>query len=171
MISLNLPLNKSDVKNLKAGDYVLLTGSFLTGRDAAHKRLYECIVNKQTLPCSIKDQTIYYVGPCFNKEGIVTSAGPTTSGRMDKYAPALLNNGLIGMIGKGNRSKEVVDAIIANCGIYFAAIGGAGAVYANAITESKAVTYEDLGTEAIYKFTIKDFPVIVAIDAKGNTIY
>jgi fumarate hydratase subunit beta len=171
MKNINLPLNKGIVEGLSAGDYVLLSGEILTGRDAAHKRIYDCLNNKQALPCNIQNETIYFVGPCFDNNGKAISAGPTTAVRMDKYSPTLMDNGILGMIGKGNRGQNVVDSIVKNGAVYFAAVGGAGAIYANAIKDSKIIAYSDLGTEAIHRFKIVDFPVIVAIDSKGNTIY
>ncbi len=168
---ISLPIGDDDIKQLKAGDSVLLTGELLTGRDAAHKRIVEAI-DKGELPFEIKGQTIYYVGPCPAKEGaVIGSCGPTTSYRMDPYAPKLLDNGLKAMIGKGGRSKEVTDAIIRNGCVYFAAIGGAGAVYSERVKEAKVIAYDDLGTEAVRRLYVEDFPVIVAIDCKGNCIY
>ncbi len=164
------PFEKEELATLKAGDYVYITGTILTGRDAAHKRLFECMKNGTQLPVDIKGQGIYYVGPCF-KDCQPTSAGPTTSMRMDAYAPTLYQNGCLVSIGKGDRQQNVYDAIVKYGGVYFAAIGGAGAIYANAIKSARVVAYEDLGTEAIHKFTVENFPVIVAIDSNGNSIY
>ncbi len=170
-IKITLPLTDETVKNLKAGDSVLITGSMLTGRDAAHKRLYELIENNQPLPVDVDGEVIYYVGPAPAKPGhAVGPAGPTSSYRMDKYAPALLDRGLKGMIGKGKRSKEVIDSMKKNGCIYFAAIGGAAALISRSIKKIETLAYEDLGTEAIYRFTVEDFPAIVAIDAKGNSV-
>ncbi len=172
MKKITLPLKDEDIKNLKAGDSVLLTGSMITGRDAAHKRLFELIQKGENLPVDIKGETIYYVGPAPAKPPYtVGPAGPTSSYRMDKYAPSLLNNGLKGMIGKGARNKDVIDAIIKNGGIYFAAIGGAAALIAKSIKSEKLLCYEDLGTEAIRKYEVEDFPCIVVIDSRGNNIY
>ena len=169
---ITLPINESDIENLDAGDSVLLTGEIITGRDAAHKRLFELLEKKEELPVDIKGQIIYYVGPAPAKEGYaVGPAGPTSSYRMDKYTPVLLENGLKGMIGKGTRNKEVIESMIKNKAVYFAAIGGAAALISKSIKKSKALCYEDLGTEAICRYTVEDFPCIVAIDSKGNNIY
>ena len=166
---ISLPITDEDIAGLKAGDAVLLSGKLLTGRDAAHKRLVESLDN---LPVEIKGQTIYYVGPCPAKEGcVIGSCGPTTSYRMDPYAPTLMDNGLKAMIGKGTRSKEVVDAIVRNGCVYFAAIGGAGAMYSERVKQAKVIAYDDLGTEAIRELVVEDFPVIVAVDSLGNSIY
>jgi fumarate hydratase subunit beta len=168
----NTPLTKEVVYTLKAGDRVLLNGTIYTGRDAAHKRLFEMIERGEELPIDIKDQTIYYVGPCPAKPGqAIGSAGPTTSGRMDDYSPLLLDHGLRGMIGKGLRRKEVVDSMIKNDCVYFAAIGGAGALLAQAVKEAEVVAFPDLLSEAIYKLTVENFPVTVIIDNKGNDLY
>ncbi len=164
------PFQKDEIATLKAGDYVLLSGKILTGRDAAHKRLFDCIIKGEKLPVDIKNQGIYYVGPCF-KEGKALSAGPTTSMRMDAYAPTLYDNGIVASIGKGDRAQSVYDAIKKNGGVYFASIGGAGALYAKAIKSSRVLAYDDLGTEAIYLFEVEDFPLIVAIDVNGESIY
>lgn len=169
---INLPITDKDIKNLKAGDSVLLTGSIITGRDAAHKRLYELIEKGEELPVDIKGELIYYVGPAPAKPGYaVGPAGPTSSYRMDKYAPALLDLGLKGMIGKGARSQAVIDSIVKNNCVYFAAIGGAAALIAKSIKSEKLLCYEDLGTEAIRRYTVEDFPCIVAIDSEGNNVY
>lgn len=168
----NLPLTEETVNDLKAGDRVLLNGIIYTGRDAAHKRLAELINKTEALPMEIKDQIIYYVGPCPAKPGqAIGSAGPTTSGRMDAYAPLLMDNGLKGMIGKGLRNKQVVDSIIKNNAVYFAAIGGAGALLAEAIKEAEVIAFPDLGAEAIYRLKVEDFPVTVIIDNEGNDLY
>ena len=169
---INMPLTEEVVNDLKAGDRVLLNGIIYTGRDAAHKRLVELIQKGEDLPMDIKNQTIYYVGPCPAKPGqVIGSAGPTTSGRMDAYAPLLMKHGLKGMIGKGLRSQQVVDSIIKNNAVYFAAIGGAGALLAEAIKEAEVITFPDLGAEAIYKLRVENFPVTVIIDNKGNDLY
>ena len=169
---INLPITDEDIKNLKAGDSVLLTGSIITGRDAAHKRLYELIQNGEELPVSIKGELIYYVGPAPAKPGCaVGPAGPTSSYRMDKYAPSLMDLGLKGMIGKGARSQAVIDSIVKNKCVYFAAIGGAAALIAKSIKSEELLCYEDLGTEAIRRYTVEDFPCIVAIDSEGNNVY
>lgn len=169
---ITLPITDEDIKNLKAGDSVLLTGSIITGRDAAHKRLYELIQNGEKLPVDIKGELIYYVGPAPAKPGrAVGPAGPTSSYRMDKYAPSLLDLGLKGMIGKGARNKEVVDAIVRNKGVYLVAIGGAAALIAKSIKSEEILCYEDLGTEAVRRYEVEDFPCIVAIDSEGNNVY
>lgn len=172
MIKIDLPLNDEKIKSLKAGDNVFLNGKILTGRDAAHNRLFDCIEAGKELPFKITNQTIYYVGACPPKKGkICGSCGPTTSARMDSFTPLLLKNGLKGMIGKGDRKPEVYDAIKKYNAVYFAAIGGAGALYASCVTDLKKVAYDDLGTEAVLELTVEDFPVIVAIDCLGNSIF
>lgn len=169
---INVPLTDADAKSLRAGDYVYLSGTIYTARDAAHKRMYEALHNGEKLPIEMQDNVIYYMGPSPAREGRpIGSAGPTTSSRMDKYAPSLLDLGLKGMIGKGKRSGEVKDAIVRNDAVYFAAVGGAGALLSKSITASEVIAYDDLGTEAIRKLTIKDFPVIVVIDSEGNNLY
>lgn len=169
---ITLPITDEDIKNLKAGDSVLLSGSIITGRDAAHKRLYELIQKGEKLPVDIKGELIYYVGPAPAKLGYaVGPAGPTSSYRMDKYAPSLLDLGLKGMIGKGARNKEVVDAIVRNKGVYLVAIGGAAALIAKSIKSEEILCYEDLGTEAVRRYEVEDFPCIVAIDSNGNNVY
>lgn len=170
--SLNVPLSKQEIEELKNGDFVYLTGTIYTARDAAHKRMFECIERGEELPIDIKGQFIYYMGPSPAREGRpIGSAGPTTSGRMDKYTPKLLELGLGGMIGKGKRTPEVLNAIKKNKSIYFAAIGGAGALLSKAIIKSEVVAYDDLGTEAIRKLEVKDFPVIVVADSTGTMLY
>jgi fumarate hydratase subunit beta len=169
---INTPLTDKVINNLKAGDRVLLNGIIYTGRDAAHKRLAELIEKGEELPMDIMNQTIYYVGPCPAKPGqVIGSAGPTTSGRMDSYAPLLMEHGLKGMIGKGIRNQQVVDSIIKYNAVYFAAIGGAGALLAEAIKEADVIAFPDLGAEAIYKLRVENFPVTVIIDNKGNDLY
>lgn len=169
---INMPLSKEDALSLKCGDYVYLTGTIYTARDAAHKRMYEALRKGEELPFDIKGQTIYYMGPSPAREGRpIGSAGPTTASRMDKYAPELLDLGLIGMIGKGKRTREVKDAIIRNGAVYFAAVGGAGALLSKCIISSETIAYDDLGTEAIRKLEVKDFPVIVVIDHEGLDLY
>lgn len=169
---INLPITDDDIKNLKAGDSVLLTGSIITGRDAAHKRLFELIENDKPLPVDIDGELIYYVGPAPAKPGYaVGPAGPTSSYRMDKYAPALLDRGLKGMIGKGARNKDVIDAIVRNKCVYLVAIGGAAALIAKSIKSEELLCYEDLGTEAVRRYYVEDFPCIVAIDCDGNNVY
>ncbi|MBR6626410.1 MAG: Fe-S-containing hydro-lyase [Lachnospiraceae bacterium] len=167
-----VPLSDADAKSLKAGDYVYLTGTIYTARDAAHKRMQESLDRGEQLPLEMQNKVIYYMGPSPAREGrAIGSAGPTTSGRMDKYAPTLLDMGLKGMIGKGKRTEAVKEAMIRNGAVYFAAVGGAGALLSKAICSSEIVAYEDLGTEAIRKLEVKDFPVIVVIDAEGNNLY
>ena len=166
------PLSKEDISKLKAGDYVYITGIIYTARDAAHKRMYEALQKGENLPIKMENNVIYYMGPSPAREGRpIGSAGPTTSSRMDKYAPALLDLGLSGMIGKGKRNQQVKDAIVRNGAVYFAAVGGAGALLSKAITSSEVVAYDDLGTEAIRKLTVKDFPAIVVMDKDGNDLY
>jgi fumarate hydratase subunit beta len=169
---INAPVSKEDAQKLKAGDYVYLTGTIYTARDAAHKRMKESLDKKENLPFDIKGNVIYYMGPSPAREGRpIGSAGPTTASRMDRYTPKLLDLGLGAMIGKGKRSKEVIDAIVRNQSVYFAAVGGAGALLSKCIDSSKVIAYEDLGTEAIRCLEIKDFPVIVVIDSEGNNLY
>lgn len=152
------PLEKEIVKTLRAGDYVYITGTIYTARDAAHKRMDETLREGKELPVPLKDEIVYYMGPSPAREGrVIGSAGPTTASRMDKYTPKLLDLGLGGMIGKGKRSKEVIDAIIRNQSVYFAAVGGAGALLSKCIQESEVVAYDDLGTEAIRRLTVKKF--------------
>lgn len=170
--NIQAPLDKEVVKKLKIGDVVYITGTLYTARDAAHKRMAEILAGGGELPIELKDNIIYYMGPSPAREGRpIGSAGPTTASRMDKYTPELLDLGLGGMIGKGKRSKEVKEAIVRNGSVYFAAIGGAGALLSKAITESEIVAYDDLGTEAIRRLHVKDFPAIVVIDSEGNDLY
>ena len=169
---ITLPITDEDIKNLRAGDSVLLTGTIITGRDAAHKRLFELIQKGEPLPVDVRGELIYYVGPAPAKPGYaVGPAGPTSSYRMDKFTPALLDLGMKGMIGKGARSQEVIDSIVKNKAIYFAAIGGAAALIAKSIKKEEILCYEDLGTEAVRRYTVEDFPCIVAIDCEGNNVY
>lgn len=175
---IKVPLDDASARSLRAGDYVYLTGTIYTARDAAHKRMYEALAEAkgvpvdQVLPIEMKNNVIYYMGPSPAREGRpIGSAGPTTSSRMDKYTPTLLDLGLKGMIGKGKRSGEVKEAIVRNGAVYLAAVGGAGALLSRSIVESEVVAYDDLGTEAIRKLTVKDFPAIVVIDAEGNDLY
>lgn len=169
---ITLPLTDSDIQNLRAGDSVLLTGTLLTGRDAAHKRLYELLQKGEALPVDLRGEVIYYVGPAPAKPGYaVGPAGPTSSYRMDKFTPALLDLGMKGMIGKGARSQEVIDAIVRNRAVYFAAIGGAAALIAKSIKKEEILCYEDLGTEAVRRYTVEEFPCIVAVDCRGNNVY
>lgn len=166
------PFDENVTKDLTAGDYVFLSGTIYTARDAAHKRMYEALEKGESLPIDLENNTIYYMGPSPAREGRpIGSAGPTTASRMDKYAPKLLDLGLKGMIGKGKRSQAVKDAIIRNNAVYFAAVGGAGALISKCITDSEVIAYDDLGTEAIRKLTVKDFPMVVVMDNKGNNIY
>ena len=169
---IKVPFNKEISSSLKAGDYVYLTGIIYTARDAAHKRMYEALQAGEELPMNMENNVIYYMGPSPAREGRpIGSAGPTTASRMDKYAPSLLDLGLIGMIGKGKRSREVKDAIIRNGAVYFAAVGGAGALLSKSITSSEVIAYDDLGTEAIRRLEVENFPVIVVIDSEGNNLY
>lgn len=166
------PLTEDKVKGLKAGDTVLITGTIYTARDAAHKRLVDLLDKGEELPIDVKDEIIYFVGPTPAKPGMsIGSAGPTTSYRMDAYSPRLLDIGLKGMIGKGFRSKEVIESIVKNKAVYFAAIGGAAALIGKSVQKAEVVTYEDLGAEAIRKLQVKDLPVVVVIDSEGNNLY
>ena len=169
---INTPITEEVTKELHSGDYVYITGYMYVARDAAHKRMIETLNQGKELPIDIKDSTIYYMGPSPAREGRpIGSAGPTTATRMDKYAPTLLDLGEKAMIGKGKRSKEVIDAIIRNKAVYFAAVGGAGALLSKCIKESEVICYDDLGAEAIRKLYVEDFPVIVVIDREGNNLY
>jgi fumarate hydratase subunit beta len=171
-IRLTPPLSDEDVEGLQAGDRVLISGTIYTGRDAAHKRLIDLIHSGEPLPIEIKGQIIYYVGPSPAKPGMaVGAAGPTTSYRMDAYAPELIRLGLKGMIGKGARGQAVKNAMVKHKAIYFAAIGGAGALMAQAIKKAELVAYEDLGPEAIRRLEVEEFPVIVVNDVQGNDLY
>lgn len=170
-VKIRLPLTKADAANLRAGDGVLLDGSMLVFRDAGHKRLYESILQGQPA-IDFAGETVYFMGPCPAKAGeVIGSAGPTTSCRMDKYTPYLFDHGLAAQIGKGKRSRACVDAIARNGGVYFAAIGGAGAVYQKRIVSAQVLCFDDLGAEAVRRIEVKDFPAIVAIDSLGNSIY
>lgn len=163
---------EKEIENLKIGDSVFISGTIYVARDAAHKRMQEMLDANKELPFELKNNLIYYMGPSPAREGRpIGSAGPTTSSRMDKYAPTLLDLGLKGMIGKGKRSKEVKEAVVRNKAIYFVAIGGAGAILSKAIIKSEIIAFEDLGAEAILKLEVKDFPVIVVMDYKGNDLY
>ena len=169
---MNVPFIGDSAASLEAGDYVYLTGTIYTARDAAHKRMYEALEKGEALPFDMNRNLIYYMGPSPAREGRpIGSAGPTTASRMDKYAPALLDLGLKGMVGKGKRSEAVVESIMRNNAVYMAAVGGAGALLSKSIISSEVIAYDDLGTEAIRKLEVKDFPVIVVIDAKGNNLY
>lgn len=166
------PISREEAMTLKAGDYVYMTGTIYTARDAAHKRMQETLEKGESLPMEMKNNVIYYMGPSPAREGRpIGSAGPTTASRMDKYAPKLLDLGLTGMIGKGKRSEAVREAIIRNGAVYFAAVGGAGALLSRSILSSRVIAYDDLGTEAIRRLEVKDFPVIVVIDSEGNNLY
>mgnify|MGYP002647474785 CR=1 FL=1 len=171
-IRINTPLTHEAVKSLKSGDNVLISGEIYTARDSAHKRMITQLERGEKLPFEIKDKIIYYAGPTPAKPGqVIGSCGPTTSGRMDAFAPTLIRLGLTGMIGKGERSNEVVDAM-KECGaVYFGAIGGAGALIAKSITSSEVIAYDDLGTEAVRRLTVKDFPAVVIVDSEGNNLY
>lgn len=169
---IKVPFDKETVRELKAGDYVYLTGIIYTARDAAHKRMYEALQNGEELPFDIQDNVIYYMGPSPAREGRpIGSAGPTTASRMDKYTPELLDLGLRGMIGKGRRSEAVRESMMRNHAVYFAAVGGAGALLSKSIQRAEVVAYEDLGTEAIRKLEVKDLPAIVVMDEEGNNLY
>lgn len=169
---INAPFGEEVTSKLKAGDYVYISGTIYTARDAAHKRMAEALSRGEELPFDIKDQVIYYMGPAPAREGqVIGSAGPTTASRMDKYAPELLDLGLKGMIGKGKRSKAVLDGVVRNKAVYLAAVGGAGALLSKCITSAEVIAYEDLGTEAIRKLTVKDFPAIVVVDCDGHNLY
>lgn len=166
------PITKEVSRTLRAGDYVYITGTIYTARDAAHKRMDETLAKGEALPINIENQVIYYMGPSPAREGRpIGSAGPTTASRMDKYAPKLLDLGLTAMIGKGKRSPEVLEAVKRNGSVYLAAVGGAGALLSKCIKSSEVVAYDDLGTEAIRKLEVEDFPVIVVADCEGNNLY
>jgi fumarate hydratase subunit beta len=193
--NITVPFKKEELQELKAGDYVYITGTIYSARDAAHKRMYDAILenegaenldalvsregksggelfNEGVLPLDLTDNVIYYLGPTPAKEGqVIGSAGPTTSSRMDKYTPLILAKGLNGMIGKGKRSQAVIDAIVENKAVYMAAVGGAGALLSKCIKESEVIAYDDLGTEAIRKMRVENFPAIVVIDSEGNNLY
>lgn len=169
---IQVPINENQINNLKIGDSVYISGTIYVARDAAHKRMQEMLDNNEELPFDLENNIIYYMGPSPAREGrAIGSAGPTTSGRMDKYTPTLLDLGLKGMIGKGKRSTEVKEAVIRNKAVYFAAIGGAGALLSKSIIKSETISFEDLGAEAILKLEVLDFPVIVVMDSCGNDLY
>lgn len=169
---ISAPIIEDEVKNLKSGDYVYITGTIYTARDAAHKIMYEALKKGDNLPIELKNNIIYYMGPSPAREGRpIGSAGPTTASRMDKYTPDMLDLGLKGMIGKGKRSEAVKEAIVRNSSVYFAAVGGAGALLSKSIKNSEVIAYDDLGTEAIRKLQVVDFPAIVVIDSEGNNLY
>ena len=169
---IRVPLQDEEIKALEAGDYVYISGTIYTARDAAHKRMYEAMNENENIPLNLEHNVIYYMGPSPAREGHpIGSAGPTTSSRMDKYAPLFMDHGLKGMIGKGKRSKEVVDAIVRNGAVYFAAVGGAGAILSKTIKKAEVIAYDDLGTEAIRKLEVENLPAIVVIDSKGIKLY
>ena len=169
---MKVPFAREEAAALRTGDYVYLTGTIYTARDAAHKRMYETLQKGGSLPFDIRENVIYYMGPSPARQGRpIGSAGPTTASRMDKYTPALLDLGLRGMIGKGKRTEAVRLAMIRNTSVYFAAVGGAGALLSKSILRSEVIAYEDLGTEAVRRLEVKDFPVIVVMDSLGNDLY
>ena len=169
---MKVPFAREEAAALRTGDYVYLTGTIYTARDAAHKRMYETLQKGGSLPFDIRENVIYYMGPSPARQGCpIGSAGPTTASRMDKYTPALLDLGLRGMIGKGKRTEAVRQAMIRNTSVYFAAVGGAGALLSKSILRSEVIAYEDLGTEAVRRLEVKDFPVIVVMDSLGNDLY
>lgn len=169
---LKAPLDREEVKTLQAGDYVYITGTIYTARDAAHLRMDQTLDRGEKLPIEMEGNVIYYMGPTPAREGRpIGSAGPTTASRMDKYAPRLLDLGLTGMIGKGKRKKEVTDAIVRNGAVFFAAVGGAGALLFKCIKKAEVIAYDDLGTEAIRRLEVENFPVIVVIDSQGRNLY
>ena len=169
---IKLPLTRELAKTLRAGDSVLVTGTVYTSRDAGHKRMCESLAKGEPLPFDPENATIYYVGPSPAKPGqVIGSAGPTTSGRMDAYAPAMMAAGARGMIGKGARLPEVIEAMKEHCGVYFGAVGGAGALLAKCIKSSELIAYEDLGAEALRKLYVEDMPLVVIIDCCGNNLY
>ena len=168
----NLPLTEEKARMLRAGDTVYLTGELYTSRDAGHKRMVECLSRGEALPFDPRNATIYYVGPSPARPGqVIGSAGPTTSGRMDAYAPTMLAQGARGMIGKGARSREVIEAMKRHCGVYFGAIGGAGALLAKCIKRSELIAWEDLQSEALRRLWVEDMPLVVVIDCQGNDLY
>ena len=169
---IHTPITEEITADLKAGDYVYITGTIYTARDAAHLRMSEALDRGEELPIDLNNNIIYYMGPTPAREGrVIGSAGPTTASRMDKYAPRLLDLGLTGMIGKGRRKPEVTDAIVRNAAVFFAAVGGAGALLSKCIKKAEVIAYDDLGTEAIRKLEVENFPVIVVIDSKGRNLY
>ncbi len=169
---IHAPLDAGQIRELRAGDYVYISGIIYSARDAAHKRMQEALDKGEPLPIDLNNNIIYYLGPSPAREGRpIGSAGPTTASRMDKYTPRLLDLGLKGMIGKGKRTKEVQEAIVRNKAVYFAAVGGAGALLSKRILSSEVIAYEDLGTEAIRRLEVENFPVVVVIDSEGNNLY
>ena len=172
MIKIKLPLNDEDISKLKCGDVLLLSGDVITARDMAHKRLYDMLLKGEPLPVNIKGETVYYVGAAPAPEGFACgSAGPTSSRRMDPFTPLLMKNGLKATIGKGKRSDEVKQALVKYNGVYLCTIGGAGALLSQSIIKTQLICFGDLGTEAVYRYTLKDFPCIVGIDCRGNDIF
>ena len=170
--NISTPITDEVIDALKAGDFVYITGTIYTARDAAHARLYSTIQNNESIPFELSNNIVYYLGPTPARPGqVIGSAGPTTSSRMDKYTPLLLEQGMKGMIGKGKRSEAVIESMVKNHCVYFAAIGGAGALLSKCIKEAEVIAYDDLGTEAIRKLRVENLPVIVAIDCKGNNMY
>lgn len=170
--NIQVPITKEEAATLQAGDYVYITGTIYTARDAAHKRMYDTIMAGGEAPFDFNGNIVYYLGPTPARPGqVIGSAGPTTSSRMDKYAPLIMEKGMVGMIGKGKRSKEVIDAIVKHGCVYFAAVGGAGALLSKCIKKSEVIAYDDLGTEAIRKLEVENLPVIVVIDSKGTNLY
>lgn len=170
--NISTPITDEVIDTLKAGDFVYITGTIYTARDAAHARLYSTIQNNESIPFELSNNIVYYLGPTPARPGqVIGSAGPTTSSRMDKYTPLLLEQGMKGMIGKGKRSEAVIESMVKNHCVYFAAIGGAGALLSKCIKEAEVIAYDDLGTEAIRKLRVENLPVIVAIDCKGNNMY
>ncbi len=169
---LQIPASEAEIEALRSGDMVYITGTIYTARDAAHKRMYDTLAEGGEIPYDIEGSFVYYLGPTPAKPGqVIGSAGPTTSSRMDKYTPTLLGKGLKGMIGKGKRSKEVIDAIVENKAVYMAAVGGAGALLSKCIKKAEVIAYDDLGTEAIRKLYVENLPVIVIIDSEGHNLY
>ncbi|MBQ1546414.1 MAG: Fe-S-containing hydro-lyase [Clostridia bacterium] len=172
MKKINFPITDEQISELRCGDRVLATGTLYTARDAAHKRMYELLQNGEELPIDINGQTIYYVGAAPAKPGyVIGPCGPTSSYRMDKYAPSLLDRGLKVMVGKGARNDDVISSIVKNKAVYLIAVGGAAALIAKSVKKVELICYEDLGTEAIYRYEVEDMPLIVAIDSRGNNIY
>lgn len=170
--NITTPLTDDVITSLSSGEFVYITGTIYTARDAAHDRLYTALKDNKEIAFELQNSIIYYLGPTPAKPGqVIGSAGPTTSSRMDKYTPLLLEHGLKGMIGKGKRSSQVIESMIENNAVYFAAIGGAGALLSKCIKESEVIAYDDLGTEAIRKLRVEKLPVIVVIDSKGNNMY
>lgn len=171
-MELTLPLSKKQIKQLRAGTSVTISGVILTARDCAHRRIAEYIADGRKLPFDLKDAIIYYAGPCPAKPGFASgSCGPTTSARMDSFAPQLLDLGLGGMIGKGEMSDEVAEALVRNTAVYFAAVGGAGALYGTGIKKSECIAFEDLLSEAVYRLEVENFPAVVAMDCYGGNIF